>query len=306
MRKPITTLALAAVAVIAMIGFGSAVGAQAATGTVTVIHGVPGVDVDVYVNGDLTLEDFKPNTVTDPLTLPAGDYQVDIRPAGADAASDPIITGSTTLPAGANATLIAHLKADGTPTLGVFVNDTTPTAAGEGRLIVRHTAAAPAVDVLAGGTAVISGLTNPDEASLNLPAGTVSATVAAAGTTAPVIGPADVPVVAGQDTIVYAIGSLQDKTLGVIVQTIKVGEKAGETTTTTAAPTTGNTGNNGGTASPAPNPVPVPKGVQSGNSGNAASGGSSFPVAAAAALLALAMTGIAVSGRSLALARRRS
>jgi hypothetical protein len=296
MRKPLATLAVAAVAAIAAIGFGPAAGAQAETGTVTVIHGVPGVDVDVYVNDELTLEDFKPDTVTDPLELPAGDYTIDIRAAGAAASEDPIITGDATLPAGANATLIAHLKADGTPTLGVFVNDTAKTAAGQGRLVVRHTAAAPAVDVLAGGEAVISDLTNPNESTLDLPAGTVSASVAAAGTTDPVIGPADVPVVAGQVTIVYAIGSLEDDTLGVVVQTIRVGEDAAaETTTTTAAP-----GTTGTTA------VPVPHGVPSGTSGLAADGGSSFPAATAAGLAAVALAGIAVSGRSLVAARRRS
>ena len=102
------------------------------------IHGVPGVTVDVYVNDDLTLEAFEPEMVADPVELPAGDYTVDIHEAGAEPSEDPIITGSTTLPAGANATLIAHLTVDGTPTLGVFVNDTAPTVAGEGRLVVRH------------------------------------------------------------------------------------------------------------------------------------------------------------------------
>jgi hypothetical protein len=297
MRKPLATLAVAAAAVIATIGFGGAAGAQAETGTVTVIHGVPGVDVDVYVNGDLTLEDFKPETVNEPLELPAGDYDVDIRPAGADPASDPIITGSATLPGGANATLIAHLTEGGDPTLGVFVNDTAETAAGEGRLVVRHTAAAPAVDVLAGGTAVISDLSNPDEASLDLPAGTVSASVAAAGTTDPVIGPADVPVVAGQVTIVYAIGSLEDESLGVLVQTLTVGEEAAAGATTTAPPATGSTDTTD---------VPVPSGVPSGTSGLAADGGSTFPTGAAAALAMVALAGIAASGRGLVLARRRS
>ena len=225
MRKPLALAAAAAVTAI-VVGTGSPSSAQADTGTVTVIHGVPGVTVDVYVNGDLTLEDFAPETITDPLELPAGDYTVDIRPADATGHRSADHHRRTTLPAGANATLIAHLDAAGTPTLGVFVNDTSTTPAGEGRLVVRHTAAAPAVDVLAGGTAVISGLANPNEATLTLPAGTVSASVAAAGTTDPVIGPADVPVVAGQVTIVYAIGSLEEQTLGVLVQTIEVGEAA--------------------------------------------------------------------------------
>jgi len=78
---------------------------------------------------------------------------------------------------------------------------------------VRYTAAAPAVDVLAGGDAVISDLSNPNEKVLNLPAGTVSASVAAAGTTDPVIGPADVAVKEGVSTIVYGWGSLKDDNL---------------------------------------------------------------------------------------------
>ena len=70
------------------------------------------------------------------------------------------------------------------------------------------------------GKVVFSDLTNPNEAMADLPAGTVSADVVLAGTDTVAIGPADVPVTAGSETIVYAIGSAQDKTLGVVVQTI--------------------------------------------------------------------------------------
>ena len=87
-------------------------------------------------------------------------------------------------------------------------------------LTVRHTAAAPAVDILAGGDAVISDLSNPDEKVLDLDAGTVEAAVAAAGTTDPVIGPADVTVAEGKNTIVYAWGSLDDDNLKLAIQTI--------------------------------------------------------------------------------------
>ena len=74
--------------------------------------------------------------------------------------------------------------------------------------------------MLAGGAPVITNLTNPNEQILNLPAGVVSASVAAAGTTAPVIGPADVDVAEGVNTIVYAWGSLEDDNLALAVQTI--------------------------------------------------------------------------------------
>ena len=64
---------------------------------------------------------------------------------------------------------------------------------------------------------------NPNESTLNLPVSTVSASVAAAGTTDPLIGPADVAITDGGLTIVYAWGSLEDDNLALAVQTVTVG-----------------------------------------------------------------------------------
>jgi hypothetical protein len=187
----------------------------------SVLHAIPDTPVDVYVDGELTLDDFQPGTLAGPLALPGGSYEVALTAPDAADASDPVLgPASVTLEAGGNYTAVAHLSADGTPTLTPFANDTSPTAAGEGRLTVRHTAAAPAVDVLAGGSPVIEGLTNPNEQSLDLAAGTISASVAAAGTTEPVIGPADVAVQEGTLTIVYAWGSLDDGNLALATQTV--------------------------------------------------------------------------------------
>ena len=110
--------------------------------------------------------------------------------------------------------------ASGAPVATLFTNDLAATAPGEGRLTVRHTAAAPAVDILANGAAAFSDLTNPNEARADLPAGTIEAAVAAAGTTDPVIGPAPVTIQEGVNTIVYAWGSLEDESLDLAVQTI--------------------------------------------------------------------------------------
>ncbi|PFG35009.1 DUF4397 domain-containing protein [Sanguibacter antarcticus] len=215
---------LATGAATAMVGLGAlAAPAQAADGDaqLSVLHAVPGLTVDVWVNGELTLDDFAPGDLAGPLDLPAGTYTVAITAADAVDASDPAI-GPVDLPleAGTSYTAAAHLDADGAPTATLFTNDTSTTAPGEGRLTVRHVAAAPAVDVLAGGSAVVSGLTNPMEEVLDLPAGTVSASVAAAGTTDPLIGPADVTVAEGVNTIVYAWGSLEDDNLALATQTI--------------------------------------------------------------------------------------
>ena len=230
MRK--TTYAAGALSLLAALTF--ATPAQAggwhhgdAPAKLSVLHGVPGLTVDVWVDGNLTLDDFTPGTLAGPLELAAGDYEIAITAADAASADNPVIGPvDVELDGGGDYTAVAHLDADGAPTATLFANDTkAPRNDSKGKLTVRHVAAAPAVDVLAGGTAVIEGLSNPDEATLKLEAGTVSASVAAAGTTAPVIGPADVTVEAGKNTIVYAWGSLADGTLAVAVQVVDSSER---------------------------------------------------------------------------------
>lgn len=208
----------------ALVALGSALPATAATqntAQLSVLHAIPDTPVDVYVNGERTLDDFQPGTLAGPLSLPAGNYEVALTAPDAADASAPILGPATvSLAAGANYTAVAHLTESGEPGLNVFTNDISTTAPGQGRLTVRHVAAAPAVDVLAGGSPVISGLTNPNEQTLNLPAGTVSAAVALAGTTDPVLGPQDVAVQDGVLTILYAWGSAEDGNLAIAAQTI--------------------------------------------------------------------------------------
>ncbi|MDB1086132.1 DUF4397 domain-containing protein [Streptomyces sp. ACA25] len=194
---------------------------DADTATVSVFHGVPGLSVDVYANGDELIPDFQPGTLTDPLDLEPGSYDLEIFEAGADPdEADPALQETVDVSAGDNATVVAHLSAEGDPQLNAYVNDTSQTAAGDGRLTVRHVAAAPAVDVRAGGEPVFEGLENPDEISADLPAGTVSADVTLAGTEDVVLGPADLDIAEGTNTIVYAWGSAEEDTLALQVQTI--------------------------------------------------------------------------------------
>ena len=190
--------------------------------TVSVLHGVPGLTVDVYANGEELIPDFEPGTLTDPLSLPAGTYDLQVFADGdtPDSADPAIEANGVQVPAGANATVVAHLDADGNPTLTPFVNDTSATAPGESRLTVRHTAAAPAVDVRADGEVLFPGLTNPNEESGDVPAGTYSADVVLAGTEDVALGPADLDLAEGTSTIVYAWGSAEDGNLDLAVQTL--------------------------------------------------------------------------------------
>lgn len=220
-------LRLATAAGAAALGLGllaaapSAATSAAGTSDVAVLHGVPGLTVDVYANGDVLLEDFEPGTLTDPVKLPEGSYDLAVFPAGEGPDGDPAIRADdVAVPAGANITVVAHLDAEGNPVLTPFVNDTSKVEAGRARLTVRHTAAAPAVDVRAGGDPVFEGLTNPNEAKADLPAGTVNADVVLAGTDTVAIGPADLNLAEGSSTIVYAWGSAADNNLQLAVQTI--------------------------------------------------------------------------------------
>jgi hypothetical protein len=203
------TIALAAVAAGGLVVLAAPPAGAADNATVSILHAVPGVPVDVYANGEELIPDFQPGTLTDPLSLPAGDYDLAIYPAGSDPSNtEPAAKADdVTVPAGVNATVVAHLTETGTPVLTPFVNDVSMVPAGQARVTVRHTAAAPAVDIRAGGAVVAPGLTNPNEATLTVPAGTVSADVTLAGTDTVAIGPADLMLEEGTVTAVYAWGS---------------------------------------------------------------------------------------------------
>jgi len=223
MHRLLTSPAAAATAVAAavLLVVAPAAPAHAQEGArIHLIHGIPDTPVDVEANGENVIEGFQFGDTQD-LSALAGQTLagLTVKAAGTDDVA--IDAGDLELPASGNVTAVAHLDAEGTPTLTVFTNDTSPIAAGQGRLVVRHTAAAPAVDVRANGEVAFPNLSNPDEATADLPAGTISADVVPAGATEPVvIGPADLPVAEGSSLIVYAVGSLDGGTLQTLTETI--------------------------------------------------------------------------------------
>jgi hypothetical protein len=153
--------------------------------------------------------------------IPEGTYDLKVTAAGAGAGGTAVIEANDVkVPGNANITVVAHLDESGKPVLTPFVNDTSAVAAGKARLTVRHTAAAPAVDVRANGAVAFKDLTNPNEAKADLAAGTIKADVVLAGTDTVVIGPADVNLKEGTNTIVYAWGSAADKNLALATQVL--------------------------------------------------------------------------------------
>jgi hypothetical protein len=223
-RSTLTRLVVAASALtLPVVAF--AAPAQASDATVSVLHAIPagaGADVvDVYAGDTMLIDDFTPGTL-ETLTVPAGTYDLAVFADGEGPGNGTAVleAAGVEVPAGANATVTANLSADGTPALNVFVNDISAIAAGEARLTVRHIAAAPAVDITADGSVLFSDLTNPNEAMADVPAGSYEAAVVLAGTDTVAIGPADLDLAEGANTIVYAWGSAEAGNLALAVQTI--------------------------------------------------------------------------------------
>ena len=76
------------------------------------------------------------------------------------------------------------------------------------------------MDILADGTVLFSNLTNPNEDLASVPAGDYGASVNLAGTDTTAIGPAEVTLAEGANTIVFAWGSAEEGNLALATQVI--------------------------------------------------------------------------------------
>ena len=154
MRKLLTALLAIALASIAF-----AVPASAQDARIHLLHGIPDTDVDVEAGGANVFEGFSFGDTQDLSGFAGATLEgVMVKLAGTDTVA--IDAGDVALPGSGNWTIIAHLDASGTPAIGVFENDTSTIAAGSGRLVVRHAAAAPAVDILANGDVAFANVPN--------------------------------------------------------------------------------------------------------------------------------------------------
>jgi hypothetical protein len=209
---------LAGVGIAALATVGLAAPANALSSTtadVWVVHAVPGLTVDVYLNGSLTLEDFEPGTFEPLVDVAPGDYTVDIvaADATAPAAGASGITLDVAVAANTSYTLVAHPSAsgDGNPILiSPFVNDLAAAGAGNASVTVRHTANAPAVDVVAlPSTVLFPGVTNTQAGTTSVPAGEYDIQVQVAGSS-PVAVAIDLPntaLAAGTHYFIHAFGA---------------------------------------------------------------------------------------------------
>ena len=207
MMRKLIGVAVAGAFAMTMIGTGAA-SARAADATLNVVHGIPGLTVDVCVNGDTAISDFMPGDVVAGVKLPAGTYHLGVVAAGAKCSAE-ILAANATVAGGRNYTVVANLNASGTPNLKIFTNNVTKVDHGDVRLQVRHTAEAPAVNVWANGSPLSRGnkFTWGQKRVWTVPEGNYRVKVTLPGSSKAVIGPATLKTEAGYAYQVYAWGN---------------------------------------------------------------------------------------------------
>ncbi len=166
-------------------------GAQAAgEARVRVLHASPDAPaVDVYANGTKVLSNVAFKSASDYLAVPAGTYTFDVRPAGAAAASTPVLSATADLKADTDYTVaavnkLAQIQAK------VFVDNNAAPGAGKAHVQVIHASPdAPAVDIaVKDGPVLVSNLAfGEQKGPLPVDAGTYNLEVRAAGTSTVVL-----------------------------------------------------------------------------------------------------------------------
>lgn len=202
---------------------------------ISLVHGIPGVTVDLVVDGTVVLADFAPGSIVDITSFAGRDLaNVELR----DSTSGAVLVGPVAeleIPAEKNWSIVAHLDAAGAPTLSSFKNNVDPTADGTARLTFRHTAEAPPVDLVLGDQRPVTNAANGDSSELELPVGALTGAFVALATSDPIEEITGVSLAAGSNTVVYVVGDGAAGTIGFVVQVVPLQTGPGGQTTTTVA-----------------------------------------------------------------------
>lgn len=180
--KKIVLAALAGLTLAAAIpaGFGAA---SAEDAKVRVVHASPDApNVDVYANGNRVLSNVPYRAASDYLSVPAGDYKLEVFAAGQTTA--PVLTIDAPLSAGTDYTVVA-LDSVSQLKSRVFIDNNAAPAAGKAHVAVIHAGSdAPAVDVaVKNGPVLVSSIAfGEQQGPLPVDAGTYDLELRAAGT----------------------------------------------------------------------------------------------------------------------------
>jgi len=185
---------------------------------VRIVHASPDApNVDIWVNGSVAVSNMAFMDATDYLALAAGDYQVQVTPAGG-AAADAVIDATLTLEAGMDYTVAAVGQVADIEPLVLEDNNAAP-AAGKAHIRVVHASPdAPNVDIaVAGGPILLSNLAFPTASDyLPVDAGSYDLEVRPTGTDTSALDIDGFMAQAGTVYTVMAVGLAGDGSLSVL------------------------------------------------------------------------------------------
>lgn len=249
MQKRLVTSVLAVAALFAFALMASPAGAQDTT-AVYVVHGLNladqtaqddgGTPVTVCADGETLIADFQFGQVQGPVDLPSGEpVAIEVYNTAEVDCADPggatLLIDTDVTPEGAAVALTAS-SVDGELGLSAVALDTECTDEGVGRLTAVHASGDTGeVDVLVDDESV-GQLDFGESLDADLPAETYSVQVNLGET--PVVGPADIPVAAQTNQLVFVVGNIAGAEPTPVVPLLGsfTVDTCEETTTTTSTP----------------------------------------------------------------------
>ena len=187
-----------------------------ADATVYVVHGVPTALLDLELDGECVLESIAFGQYAGPREVAPGLHRITVRLADQmePCTGEIVLDVPVVLEDGENVTAVAFLDEMCEPTAAKFENDFSRTEPGKARVMLHHTACAPAIDIMvqrdedAPIEYVVEDLANGDQVVAQVRPGEWLVTATEASTGTPVGVPVWVQVKPFMTYRVYAVGDI--------------------------------------------------------------------------------------------------
>ena len=202
-----------------VLGLAPASQAAKAVGHVVVIQAVPGMSVDVAIDGKSMDSGVEAGTVLGPFDLTPGSHEVEFSGSGL------AVKSSIDVASGSSSDVVIHRPAavGGDPVVNSYSTPVKPIGPGKARVLLAHTATVAPADVRVDGQVVFTNIANGEFAEADVPAGGHKVELLPTGLTKnPILGPLEVDLKPRTATMVYAVGSPKDKSMNVIVHTAQL------------------------------------------------------------------------------------
>jgi hypothetical protein len=185
---------------------------------VSVVQAVPGVSVDVSVDGRRVAGGAGVGDVLGPFEMAPGSHEISFRGEGVR------VESTLDVEAGDTSDVVLHLPADvgGEPVVHSYAAPDGPIGPDKARVLLAHTATVAPADVEVDGQTVFTNIANGEFADADVPEGSIEVALLPSGADGadPILGPLDVALEARTLSMIYAYGNPRDGSMNVIAHTV--------------------------------------------------------------------------------------